>query len=68
MDITQYNHLFNYLQNQILPDELTLTQQQKLVKQSRYFEIKNNYLYKHVRQNFLESFDHMKWKLYFTFT
>jgi len=53
MDITQYNHLFNYLQNQILPVDLTPTQQQKLVKQSRYFEIKNNYLYKHVRQKLL---------------
>ena len=53
MDITQYNHHFNYLQNQILLDELTPTQQQKLVKQSRYFEIKNNYLYKHVCQKLL---------------
>jgi hypothetical protein len=53
MDITQYNHLFKYLQNQTLPDDLTPTQQQKLVKQSRYFEIKNNYLYKHVRQKLL---------------
>ena len=46
MDNEQYYNLFNYLSNSQLPIQLNQQQIQKLIKQSEYFIIKNNLLYK----------------------
>src|SRR5947207_8776384 len=51
MDTEHYNLLQTFLQNQILPNTLT-SQQQKQIKQlSKYFQLKNNFLYKIDKRN-----------------
>ena len=53
MNIIHHNNLFNYLNNQTFPNDFTSQQQQKLIKQSKYFAIKNNYLYKKTNEKFI---------------
>ena len=50
MDIEQYNNLILLLSQQPLPN-LTNEQVQKLAKQARFYQFKDNYLYKNDRQN-----------------
>src|SRR5919206_696125 len=46
MDIEHYNNLFKYLKEQQFPPTLNNQQKQQLRKQSKYFTIKNNFIYK----------------------
>ena len=51
MDSTLYQHLKFYLQNQKLPDFIDSDQQKHIEKQSRFFVIKNNILFKQDRRD-----------------
>src|ERR1700739_3979845 len=46
MENEQYDNLFLLLSQQTLPSNLTEQQKQRLQKQSLYFVIKNNFIYK----------------------
>ena len=50
MELQQYYRLKNYLQNQRYPQEFTTHQQKQLQTQSKFFEVKNNTLYKKDRR------------------
>ena len=46
MDTNNYNNILNYLTNPQLITNLTLQQQQQIQKQSKYYKIQHNLLYK----------------------
>lgn len=51
MDIEQYQNLFNYLNTSQTPEQLENSEKQKLIKQSKFFTVKNNLLYKYDKRN-----------------
>jgi Integrase zinc binding domain/Integrase core domain len=50
MELQHYYQLRNYLQHNKFPNEFNQTQQKQLQSQSKFFEIKNNILYKKDRR------------------
>ena len=46
MDIEHYNNIYNYLKYNQLSSTLNTQQKQQIQKQSVYFIIKNNFIYK----------------------
>ena len=50
MDTQQYYQLKNYILNNKLPSTLNNNQQKRLQSQSKFFEVKNNQLYKKDRR------------------
>ena len=50
MDIEQFNTLFQYLSTQTFPPQLNQQQKQQLEKQSKYFILKDNFIYKKDRR------------------
>ena len=51
MNLDQYQNLIEYLESDTLPPELTDSEQRTLIKQSRYFQVKNKLLYKKNRKD-----------------
>ena len=39
MNLDRYQQLYDYLESEILPDDLTKYQQKQIMNQSRFFEI-----------------------------
>ena len=46
MELDHYNNLYNYLKEQKFPETYTSQQNQQLKNQSKYFLLKNNFIYK----------------------
>src|SRR5436305_13564523 len=46
MEFDHYNNLYNYLKEQKFPETYTSQQNQQLKNQSKYFLLKNNFIYK----------------------
>lgn len=51
MNLDQYQHLVEYLETDKLPLDLTDNEQRTLIKQSRYYQLKNKLLYKKNRKD-----------------
>jgi hypothetical protein len=51
MELDRYQNLMNYLETDVIPDELTEQQKKQLINQARYFEVKKGLLYKKNRKD-----------------
>ena len=45
MNLDRYQHLYNYLETEQLPDDLSRDEQKQIMNQSQFFEIRHNLLY-----------------------
>ena len=51
MNLDQYINLYNYIESDILPNDLTDIVEKQLIRQARHFETKHGLLYKKNRKN-----------------
>src|SRR5205085_12026253 len=61
MNLDRYQQLYDYLESEILPDDLTKYQQKQIMNQSRFFEIRHHLLYKKNRKDSQQLFRVIKW-------
>jgi len=61
MNLDRYQHLYNYLETEQLPDDLSRDEQKQIMNQSRFFEIRYNLLYKRNRRNNNQPLRVIKW-------
>src|SRR5205807_1061462 len=61
MNLDRYQQLYNYLESEILPDDLTKYQQKQIMNQSRFFEIRHHLLYKKNRKDSQQPLRVIKW-------
>ena len=51
MNLDRYYQIYNYLESDILPNNLTDNETKRLINQARYFEMKHKLLYKKNRKD-----------------
>ena len=56
MNLDQYINLYNYIESDILPNELTNIKEKQLIRQARHFETKHGLLYKKNRKDSTQPF------------
>jgi len=61
MNLDRYQHLYNYLETEQLPDDLSRDEQKQIMNQSQFFEIQHNLLYKQNRRNNNQPLRVIKW-------
>ena len=61
MNLDRYQQLYDYLESEILPDDLTKYQQKQIMNQSRFFEIQHHLLYKKNRKDSQQPLQVIKW-------
>ena len=61
MNLDWYQQLYDYLESEILPDDLTKYQQKQIMNQARFFEIRHHLLYKKNRKDSQQPLRVIKW-------
>ena len=61
MNLDQYINLYNYIELDILPNELTDIEEKQLIRQARHFETKHGLLYKKNRKDPTQPLRVIKW-------
>ena len=61
MNLDRYQQLYDYLESEILPDDLTKYQQKQIMNQARFFEIRHHLLYKKNRKDSQQPLRVIKW-------
>src|SRR5205085_10680744 len=61
MNLDRYQQLYDYLESEILPDDVTKYQQKQIMNQSRFFEIRHHLLYKKNRKDSQQPLRIIKW-------
>jgi hypothetical protein len=61
MNLERYQDLVNYLETDELPPDLTDDEQNSIIRQSRYFQLKDKLLYKKNRKDITKPLRVIKW-------